>query len=201
MHRIRKKWDNSSLFTKFYVVFFTVLTVTLPAIPLALVSEDRVHPEWSVGQFIVFGVGACIAFALLVAGVGVLCAFLQGNYIPKRLWALTVFALFGWVFLPLMFALWFHGYYTFTESTLQTWSSYAGELQAKVYFDDQKCRLLELEPDAEMEFTGRKEGPFEIWSWSYHSQMSWLHTKEANAQFVDSFNDRMRELWQKKETD
>jgi len=82
---------------------------------------------------------------------------------------------------------------------METWASYAGGLQARVWFQEGRYRLLELSQVEKVEFTGRTNGPFEIWTWTHYTNYPWLTVQTADQEFVDAFNRRMRQLWENKQ--
>jgi hypothetical protein len=95
-----------------------------------------------------------------------------------------------------------------TQARMETWASYAGKLQARVYFQEGNYRLLELTQEAKInftdKFTGRKDGSFEIWTHPvYQSTNSnwfvWLASDNSDKFFVASFNERMKQLWNEKQ--
>jgi hypothetical protein len=109
----------------------------------------------------------------------------------------------GWVTLTGCFvisalvgvSMWFFTYRLCTRMSMETWARYAGALQASVWSQQGRHRLLELSPEEPLKFTGRTEGPFEIWTWRAPSGDSSLTVQTDDAVFVDAFNVRMRQLW------
>ncbi|HOK78249.1 MAG TPA: hypothetical protein PLW35_11085, partial [Verrucomicrobiota bacterium] len=81
-----------------------------------------------------------------------------------------------------------------TQMSMETWASYAGGLQATVWFQQGRYRLLELSSSDKTEFTGRTNGPFEIWTWPNSATNPMLTVTTADKAFVDAFNRRMRQL-------
>jgi hypothetical protein len=79
--------------------------------------------------------------------------------------------------------------------SMETWASYAGKLQARVWFQEGHHRLLEISSEDKSQFTGRTDGPFEIWTWTHYTNTPSLTVQTADKEFVDSFNLRMRQLW------
>lgn len=77
-------------------------------------------------------------------------------------------------------------------------ATYAGALQAANDFQNNKFRLYELKEDGNLEFTGKKEGPFELWYWPYHP-ITFDGGKEMEVQsnFTTRYNRSMRRLYQK----
>ena len=83
-------------------------------------------------------------------------------------------AILSWVFLPLAFSMIFVAHYLTARTSVEDWAGYAGKLQAGDWFQENHYRLLEISPGRNFEFTGRKEGQFEIWTWNYNTNSSWL---------------------------
>ena len=81
-----------------------------------------------------------------------------------------------------------------SRSRLETWADYAGKLQAKVWFQENHYRLLELSPNNKIEFTGRKDGQLEIWTWTDYTNSSWFEAGDPDRMFVQAFNQTMRQL-------
>jgi hypothetical protein len=116
-----------------------------------------------------------------------------------KAWTLTTrLAIIGWVFLPVFFLVFFIPYRIMSISRLETWADYAGKLQAKVWFQESHYRLLELSPNGKTEFTGRKDGEFEIWTWTYYTNSSWIDPGNQDLTFVEAFNKKMKQLWEQK---
>ena len=112
----------------------------------------------------------------------------------------------GWIvvtFLSLWLTIgigtWFFVYRLATQMSMETWASYAGGLQARVWFQDGRYRLFELSASEKLKFTGRTNGPFEIWTWTHYTNNSSLTVQTADQKFVDAFNTRMRQLWESRE--
>jgi len=103
-----------------------------------------------------------------------------------------------WLSLSLAFGIgmWFFVYRMATQMSMETWASCAGGLQAKVWFQEGHYRLLEMSPSDKLEFTGRTNGPFEIWTWTHYTNTPSLTVQTADQKFVDAFNRRMRQLWE-----
>jgi hypothetical protein len=95
--------------------------------------------------------------------------------------------------------LWFFGYKVSTQLSMEGWASYAGRLQARVLFQEGHYRLLELSPSEEWEFTGKTNGPFEIWTWRHSTNDAWLTVQTADAEFVHAFNQRMKQMWESRQ--
>ena len=102
---------------------------------------------------------------------------------------------FGWVvvtWLALSVAIgvsiWFYAYKISTQMSMKTWASYAGKLQARVWFQEGRYRLLELSADEKSQFTGRTDGPFEIWTWTHYTSTPSLTVQTADKEFVGAFN-------------
>jgi hypothetical protein len=92
-------------------------------------------------------------------------------------------------------SIWFYTYRISTQISMETWASYVGKLQARVWFQEGHYRLLELSPDDKSHFTGRTDGPFEIWTWTHYTNTPSLTVQSADKEFVGAFNSRMRQLW------
>lgn len=113
---------------------------------------------------------------------------------------------FGWVLvaclaLSLAFgvSLWFYVYRISTEMSMETWARYAGKLQARVWFQEGHYRLLELSSDERSQFTGKTNGPFEIWTWTHYTNAPSLTVQTVDKEFVDALNLRMRQLWDERQ--
>ncbi len=104
------------------------------------------------------------------------------------------FALVGWIAWPVLLLILLITYRLTNQTYLQSWATYAGELQAKVWFQEGHLRLLELSSNPKLEFSGRKDGPFEIWTWKQYPNPNWLLADPADPEFVTAFNLRMRQL-------
>lgn len=74
-------------------------------------------------------------------------------------------------------------------------SVYAGTLQANVDYEKGKLRIYELTIDGPTCYSGRDEGKFEIWNWTYFNKVFYY----SNKNFVDSYNKKMKILHQKAE--
>jgi hypothetical protein len=72
--------------------------------------------------------------------------------------------------------------------SIQAWAGYAGSLQARVWFQEDKYRLLELSSAEKMHFTGRKEGELEIWNWTDYPNSYWWATSGGDEEFVEALN-------------
>jgi hypothetical protein len=70
-------------------------------------------------------------------------------------------------------------------------AGYAASLQARTDFENGKRRLLELSLSEESKFTGRTDGPFEIWTWVHYPALGGPHTYVSNT-FVEFYNRKMR---------
>lgn len=110
----------------------------------------------------------------------------------------AVLAIISWIALPLLFAMVFIPFRIASQSSLETWASYAGKLQARVWFQEGHHRLLVLTPNSKSEFTGRKDGQYEVWSWGHYTNTSWLTVGDPDRQFINAFNERMRQLCEEK---
>jgi hypothetical protein len=108
-------------------------------------------------------------------------------------------AIAGWIIWPIIFLLLFVPYRISTQANLEIWANYAGKLQARVWFEEGRTRLLELSPNPKSGFTGRKDGDFEIWTWTCYTNSSWLVASDADRHFVEAFNQRMRQLLDEKQ--
>ena len=84
---------------------------------------------------------------------------------------------------------------------MEVWASHAGKLQARIWFEEEHYRLLELSAEGNLEFTGRSDGPFEIWTWRHYENPPSLSVETADEHFVDGLNSRMRRLWDRKQGD
>jgi len=91
---------------------------------------------------------------------------------------------------------------------METWGEYAGKLQARVWFQENRYRLLELTSTTNLnfseKFTGKKDGSFEIWTYPVFNSanpnwLTWLTKDDSDQKFVDSFNERMKQLWNDKQ--
>ena len=111
------------------------------------------------------------------------------------------FALLGWVGWPTFLAIFFIAYRITSEMSMETWARYAGKLQATVWFQENRYRLLELSPDGPSKFTGRKDGEFEIWTSTHYANPSWFTADNQDREYVDAFNRRMRHLWAEKQNE
>jgi len=99
------------------------------------------------------------------------------------------------------------------QMRMETWGSYAGGLQARVFFQEGHYRLLELYPITKIDadnfaskFTGKSEGSFEIWTRPVYNDTNsiflwkWLNKDDSDQKFVESFNERMKQLWNENHT-
>ena len=118
----------------------------------------------------------------------------------KKLTISVRLAIVGWIFLPMIFAIAFYSYWAIQRSTVTTWASYAGALQAKQHFQERKYRVFLLSEDNRHEFTGESDGPFEVWTWPAYPQMRRFHETEANQTFVDEYNRVIRRMWEKRQS-
>jgi hypothetical protein len=80
------------------------------------------------------------------------------------------------------------------EADRQAHARLAGSHSAAEDFHRGRLRLLELDAHAGAKTrpTGKRDGPFEIWTWS-HAELSSFGGKAAET-FVCCYNERMREL-------
>jgi hypothetical protein len=78
-------------------------------------------------------------------------------------------------------------------------AKYTAALQVLADLDHNVLRLYELKKEGEREFTGRKEGPFEIWYYPYYP-ISGKPAKEAQEAFVKMYNSKMKNMYDKKES-
>jgi hypothetical protein len=108
------------------------------------------------------------------------------GWIVASWWALSV---------AIGVSIWFYAYKISTQMSMEAWASYAGKLQARVWFQEGRYRLLELTSDEKSQSTGRTDGPFEIWTWTHYTNAPSLTVQTADKEFVDAFNSRMRQLW------
>lgn len=95
--------------------------------------------------------------------------------------------------------MWFYAYRMCTQMSMETWASYAGKLQARAWFQEGRYRILELSSAEQSQFTGRTNGPFEVWTWTHYTNTPSLTVQTADLTFIDAFNSRMRELWDSKQ--
>ncbi len=79
-------------------------------------------------------------------------------------------------------------------------ASQAGDLQAERDFRDGMLRLYELGEGFAEKSTGRKEGPFEIWTRPSTTVFGGAD-KRCLEEFVDSYNERMRSMHRKENPD
>ncbi len=112
----------------------------------------------------------------------------------------------GWIVLSwlalsvaLGVSIWFYAYKISMQISMATWASYAGKLQASVWFQDGRYRILELSSDDKSQFTGRIDGPFEIWTWTHYTDTPSFTVQTADETFVETFNSQMRQLWDGKQ--
>ena len=112
----------------------------------------------------------------------------------KRIPALKVFAFTGWVLWPAVLLLPYVASRLASRMSMETWAEYAGNLQARAWFQEGKYRMLELSPEEKSHYTGRMDNDFEIWTWKDYANSSWLVAGSADRHFVESFNQRMRRL-------
>jgi hypothetical protein len=102
-------------------------------------------------------------------------------------------------------------YRIITQMRMDTWAEMAGDFQARDLFRTGNCRLLELYPISKFDtghisstFTGKKEGPFEIWTRPAYintkSVLGWLAKDAGDEKYVESFNRSMKQLWDEKQT-
>ena len=72
-------------------------------------------------------------------------------------------------------------------------ASYAGSLQAKADYHAGNLRLYKIAVEGDIKFTGRTDGPFEIWTWPTHPVLG-EPEKYSSETYVDFYNKRMRSL-------
>jgi hypothetical protein len=105
-------------------------------------------------------------------------------------------AIISWVFLPIVFVMLLVFHHLGARMSMETWASYAGKLQARIWFQEGRYRMLELSSTDRSEFTGRKDGPFEIWTWPGNTnEPTPLFVPRADQDFVDAVNDTMKDMW------
>jgi hypothetical protein len=66
-------------------------------------------------------------------------------------------------------------------------ASYAGTLQAKVDYNHGQLKIFELVCDGKNQFSGKKDGQFEVWYKNYYSVLGWPH-KYGQGLFVKAYN-------------
>jgi hypothetical protein len=125
-------------------------------------------------------------------------AFLSRLFRLKPFTTTKAFMLLGWVGWPILLLIFFLSFRTTNRLYLATWANYAGQLQAKAWFDEGHYRLLMVSPDNKTQFTGRKNGPFEIWTWTHYTHFSWVVANDTDREFVTAFNQRMKQLTDEK---
>jgi hypothetical protein len=129
----------------------------------------------------------------------------------KSIVATILWTIVGWLFVAfILFALVFMPYRMITQMRMETWASYAGGLQARVWFQENHYRLLELTSitnlDFSPKFTGKNEGAFEIWTHPVYKDTNsnflwiWMNKDDSDQKFVESFNRRRKQLWDEKQS-
>jgi hypothetical protein len=106
----------------------------------------------------------------------------------------------------------FSAHRTIEQMKMETWATYAGSIQAKVFFQEGYYRLLKLYPinkidgsDFASKFMGQNEGAFAIWTRPVYKDKNsnflwkWLNEDNSDQEFVESFNKRMKQLWNEKQ--
>jgi len=78
-------------------------------------------------------------------------------------------------------------------------AKYAAAGQVLDDLEHDLLRLYELREEGEREFTGRKEGPFEIWYYPYYPILS-KPAKESTEAFIQMYNSKMKNMYDKKES-
>jgi hypothetical protein len=81
------------------------------------------------------------------------------------------------------------------ENEMFAMAALAGSLQARADYERGNLQLYEVAADSEMKATGRSEGPFQIWTWPFHSMLG-QPNKFAAEQFVKSYNTKMKYMRQ-----
>ena len=75
---------------------------------------------------------------------------------------------------------------------------YAATLQAAGDYDSGNMRLLEAAEGGGIEFTGRSEGPFEVWTWPSYPELQFpglsRPVEYTTERFVASYNRHMRKM-------
>lgn len=77
------------------------------------------------------------------------------------------------------------------KDSASSFAKYAGALQAMDDFEAGRYRLYQLIEDRDSEFTGRYEGPFEIWYKPYYPILGWPD-KYCAKMFIKIYNSKMR---------
>jgi hypothetical protein len=125
-------------------------------------------------------------------------SFISRLFRLKPFTTTKAFMLLGWVGWPIILLVFFMSYRATNRLYLETWAGYAGQLQARVWFQEGHYRLLKVSPDAKAVFTGQKIGPFEVWTWTHYTHCSWLVANDTDGEFVAAFNKQMKQLAEEK---
>lgn len=81
------------------------------------------------------------------------------------------------------------------QNELYGFATYAGAMQAHADYANGVHRQYELVADTRSGFTGRHDGPFEVWRWTYYPDLGQSHLR-ANQAFVEMYNTKMRFMLQ-----
>ncbi|HXE55399.1 MAG TPA: hypothetical protein VN541_20410 [Tepidisphaeraceae bacterium] len=84
---------------------------------------------------------------------------------------------------------WFDGWIARDE--LYGFATYAGSMQAHADYCNGVLREYELSAGGHSDFTGRRDGPFQIWRWTYYPDLG-RNNRFANQAFVQAYNSRMK---------
>ena len=74
----------------------------------------------------------------------------------------------------------------------------AASLRAIHDYRTGQLRIFVLKPDGREEFTGRKDGPYELWTWPTHPTLGRTSTM-ADEAYVNRYNLRMRSMHERPE--
>lgn len=80
---------------------------------------------------------------------------------------------------------------------VSVWAGHAAALEALSDFENGRLRVFELaridlaKGGQQSAFTGRRDGPFEIWTRAYFAYLG-PPDRYANEQFITAYNDKMR---------
>ena len=77
------------------------------------------------------------------------------------------------------------------EQEMYGMAAYAATMQADAHFRHGSLRLYELAPEQRSEFTGRHDGPYELWRWGFYPSLG-RPNRFAAERFVEMYNRRMR---------
>jgi hypothetical protein len=80
------------------------------------------------------------------------------------------------------------------EQEMYGMATYTGAMQADADFRNGILRLFELVADTKSEDTHRKDGPFEVWTWTWYPDLG--HANEfAEERFVEMYDEKMRYMY------